>query len=141
MARDIFTVVLLEQQWTVRFRGRHSQRYANQGEAICAAVDAAYKAGMANPDGAQVRVQDSNTWSWAKSPLRDFQNAVPDESGQQGSDHGGTENDETEKLPSHGLVPAMPNFRVNPSSSMPQCCPAPWRVNRDTRKRGIQPSP
>jgi hypothetical protein len=28
MARDVFTVVLLEQQWMVRSRGRHSQRYA-----------------------------------------------------------------------------------------------------------------
>jgi hypothetical protein len=43
MARDIFTVVLLDQQWMVRFRGRHSQRYALQGEAICAAVEAATK--------------------------------------------------------------------------------------------------
>jgi hypothetical protein len=73
MARDIFTVVLLEQQWMVRFRGRHSQRYATQGEAICAAVDAAYKAGMANPDGAQVRVQDSNNvfrteWTYGIDP-------------------------------------------------------------------------
>ena len=120
MARDVFTIVLLEQQWVVRSRGRHSQRYATQGEAVTAAVEA---------------VLATQLWSWAKSPLRDFQNAVPDESGQQGSDHGGTENDETEKLPSHGFVPAMPNFRVNPSSSMAQCCPALRRVNRDTRKR------
>jgi hypothetical protein len=28
MARDVFTIVLLEQQWMVRSRGRHSQRYA-----------------------------------------------------------------------------------------------------------------
>src|SRR5580704_19751958 len=26
----------------------------------------------------------------------------------------------------------MPNLRVDPSSSMSQCCPAPWRVNGDT---------
>ena len=58
MARDIFTVVLLEQQWMVRFHGRHSRPYATQGEAIAAAVASAYKAGMANPDGAQVRVQE-----------------------------------------------------------------------------------
>jgi hypothetical protein len=74
MARDIFTVVLLEQQWMVRFRGRHSRRYATQGEAITAAVDAAYNAGMANSDGAQVRVQDSNNvfrteWTYAIDPL------------------------------------------------------------------------
>src|ERR1700730_5955827 len=81
----------------------HEMSYATQGEAITAAVEA---------------VLATLPWSWAKSPLRDFQNAVPDESGQQGSDHGGAENDETEKLPGHGPVPAMPNFRVNPSSSM-----------------------
>ena len=74
MARDIFTVVLLEQHWMVRFRGRRSQRYATQGEAICAAVDAAYNAGMANSDGAQVRVQDFNNvfrteWTYAIDPL------------------------------------------------------------------------
>src|SRR6266700_4358082 len=74
MACDIVTVVLLEQQRTVRFRGRHSQRYANQGEAICEAGDAAYKTGMANPDGAQVRVQDSNNvfrteWTYGIDPL------------------------------------------------------------------------
>jgi hypothetical protein len=74
MARDVFTVVLLEQQWMVRFRGRHSQRYATQGEAITAAVEAAYKAGKANADGAQVRVQDSNNafrteWTYGIDPL------------------------------------------------------------------------
>ena len=58
MARDVFTVVLLEQQWMVRFHGRHSRPYATQDEAIAAAVDSAHKAGMANPDGAQVRVQE-----------------------------------------------------------------------------------
>jgi hypothetical protein len=73
MARDIFTVVLLEQQWMVRFRGRHSLPYATQGEAIAAAVDAAHKAGTANPDGAQVRVQDSNNmfrtaWTFGVDP-------------------------------------------------------------------------
>jgi hypothetical protein len=73
MARDIFTVVLLEQQWMVRFRGRHSPSYATQGEAIAAAVDAAHKAGTANPDGAQVRVQGSNNvfrtaWTFGVDP-------------------------------------------------------------------------
>ena len=73
MARDIYTVVLLERQWTVRFRGRHSQRYATQREAVSAAVDAAYKSGMANPEGAQVRVQDSNNvfrteWTYGIDP-------------------------------------------------------------------------
>jgi hypothetical protein len=73
MARDIFTVVLLEQQWMVRFRGRQSRRYATQAEAICAAVEAACKAGVANPDGAQVRVQDSNNvfrtaWTYGIDP-------------------------------------------------------------------------
>ena len=73
MARDIFTVALLEQQWTVRFHGRHSRPYAGQAEAITAAVDAAYKAGMANPDGTQVRVQDSNNvfrtaWTYGIDP-------------------------------------------------------------------------
>jgi hypothetical protein len=73
MARDIFTVVLLEQQWTVRFRGRH-QRYGTQDEAISAAVDAAYRGGLANPDGAQVRVQDANVfrteWTYGIDPPR-----------------------------------------------------------------------
>jgi len=118
MARDVFTVVLLEQQWMVRFRGRHSQRYATQGEAVTAAVEA---------------VLATQLWSWAKSPLRDFQNAVPDESGQQRSDHGSTENDETEKLPSHGLLPAMPNFRVNPSSSMAHVLPRSLACQPGTR--------
>jgi hypothetical protein len=73
MAREIFTVVLLEQQWMIRFRGRHSRAYASQGEAITAAVDLAYKAGLANPDGAQVRVQDSNNvfrtaWTYGIDP-------------------------------------------------------------------------
>jgi hypothetical protein len=44
----------------VRFRGRHSQRYATQGEA--------------NADGAQVRAQDSNNvfrteWTYGIDPL------------------------------------------------------------------------
>jgi hypothetical protein len=60
MARDIFTVVLLDQQWMVRFRGRHSQRYAPKARPSARPVEAANKTGMANPDGAQVRVQDSN---------------------------------------------------------------------------------
>jgi hypothetical protein len=73
MARDIFTVVLLEKQWMVRFHGRHSRPYATQDEAIAAAVDSAYKAGMVNPDGAQVRVQDSNNvfrtaWAFGVDP-------------------------------------------------------------------------
>jgi len=73
MARDIFTVVRLEQQWMVRFHGRHSKPYATQGEAIAAAVDAAYKAGMANLDGAQVRVQDATNvfrteWTYGIDP-------------------------------------------------------------------------
>ena len=73
MARDIFTVVLLEQRWMVRYRGRHSPPYASQDEAISAAIGAAYKAGMANPDGAQVRVQDANNvfrtaWTYGADP-------------------------------------------------------------------------
>jgi hypothetical protein len=73
MARDIFTVVLLEQKWMVRFHGRHSRAYTTQGEAIAAAVDSAHKAGMANPDGAQVRVQDANNvfrtaWTYGIDP-------------------------------------------------------------------------
>jgi hypothetical protein len=60
MARDVFTVVLLEQRWMVRHHGRHSSPYATRDEAITAAIDAAHKAGIANPDGAEVRVQDAN---------------------------------------------------------------------------------
>jgi uncharacterized protein DUF2188 len=57
MAREVYTVVLLENQWKVRFQGKHNGPYASQDDAIAAAVESAHKAGKANPDGAQVRVQ------------------------------------------------------------------------------------
>ena len=60
MARDVYTVVLLEKQWKVRSAGKHSGPYVTQTEAIAAAVQAAHKVGLSNPDGAQVRVQDTN---------------------------------------------------------------------------------
>ena len=142
MARDIFTVVL-EQQWMIRFRGRHSPRYASQGEAVTAAADAAYEAGMVNPVGAHVRVQDSKDVFRTectyrvdpppsrRSPLRDLQDAVPDEGDHQSGYHGAAENDKAEKAPTHGIVPTMLSLRVKPSSSMSQCCPASRRFNRD----------
>jgi hypothetical protein len=65
------------------------------------------------------------------SPLRDLQNAVPDEGGHQSGYHGAAENDKAENAPTHGIVPTMLNLRVKPSSSMSQCCPAFGRVNRD----------
>ena len=73
MARDVYTVVLLEKQWKVRFAGKHSGPYATQAEAVAAAIEAAYKAGQSNPDGAQVRVQDTNNqfrteWTYGKGP-------------------------------------------------------------------------
>jgi hypothetical protein len=88
MARDIFTVVLLDQQWMVRFRGRHSQRYAPQGEAICAAVEAANKTGMANPDGAQVRVQDSNNVFRTDGPTASIHLRYADQAATSGSEAG-----------------------------------------------------
>jgi hypothetical protein len=66
MGQGIFTVVLLENQWKVRFRGKHSVPYANQKEAIVAAIDAAYAEGETNPDGAQVRVQSTNNAFWTE---------------------------------------------------------------------------
>jgi hypothetical protein len=73
MAQDIFTVVLLERQWMIRFHGRHSKPHPTQKAAIAAAVNAAYKAGMVNPDGAQVRAQDPNNifrteWTYGIDP-------------------------------------------------------------------------
>ena len=64
-----------------------------------------------------------------------FQNAVPDERDQQCDDHGAAEDHEAQKTPRHGLVPTMPNVRVDPSSSMTQCCAALWRVNGETSRR------
>src|SRR5258708_1457336 len=40
MARDAFTVLLLEQHWVLLSRGRHSQPSATQGLAVTAAVEA-----------------------------------------------------------------------------------------------------
>ncbi len=73
MARDVFTVVLYEKQWKVRFAGKHTGPYATQKEAIGAAVDAAHKAGTSNPDGAQVRAQDADNqfrteWTYGQDP-------------------------------------------------------------------------
>jgi hypothetical protein len=73
MARDVYTVVLLENQWKVRFQGRHSGPFATQEEAVSAAVDAAHKAGTTNPDGAQVRVQSTannfrTEWTYGLDP-------------------------------------------------------------------------
>jgi hypothetical protein len=60
MTRAVYTVVLYENQWKVRFGGKHTGPYATQKEATCAAVDAARKTGKTNPDGALVRVQSSD---------------------------------------------------------------------------------
>jgi hypothetical protein len=73
MARDVYTVVLHEKQWKVRSAGKHSGPYATQTEAIAAAVEAAHTAGKSNPDGAQVRAQDTNNqfrteWTYGKDP-------------------------------------------------------------------------
>jgi hypothetical protein len=73
MARDVYTVVLLENQWKVRFQGKHNGPYASQDDAIAAAVEAAHKAGKTNPDGAQVRVQSTannfrTAWTYGLDP-------------------------------------------------------------------------
>jgi hypothetical protein len=71
MVRDVYTVVLYEKQWKVRFAGKHTGPYSTQQDAITAAVDAAHKSGEKNPEGAQVRVQDANNrfrteWTYGK---------------------------------------------------------------------------
>ncbi len=73
MACDVYTVVLYEKQWKVRFAGKHTGPYAGQKEAVAAAVTAAHKAGTSNPDGALVRVQDVNNqfhteWTYGQDP-------------------------------------------------------------------------
>ena len=73
MAGDVYTVVVYEKQWKVRFCGKHSGPYATQKEAIAAAVEAAHKAGTCNPEGAQVRAQDTNNqfrteWTYGHDP-------------------------------------------------------------------------
>ncbi|MFI5001765.1 MAG: DUF2188 domain-containing protein [Reyranellales bacterium] len=73
MARDVYTVVLLERQWKVRFAGKHSGPYATQKDAIASAVEGAHKAGASNPEGALVRVQDTNNqfrtaWTYGQDP-------------------------------------------------------------------------
>jgi hypothetical protein len=73
MGQGIFTVVLLENQWKVRFRGKHSRPYANQREAIIAAIDAAHAEGKTSPDGTLVRVQSTTNafrtvWTFGSDP-------------------------------------------------------------------------
>jgi hypothetical protein len=69
---------------------------------------AAYEAGMVNPVGAHVRVRDSKDVFRTectyrvdpppsrRSPLRDLQDAVPDEGDHQSGYHGAAENDKAE---------------------------------------------
>ena len=138
MARDVFTVVLLEQQWMVRFHGRHRDD-ATQGEAISAAVDAAYKAGLANQNSGGERVQDTNNvfrteWTYGIDPPRghaDRAGLTTSRFGECGTrrrrkwpehsdDDRAAEDDEAEKAPGHGLVPTMRHTRVDPLSAMAQ---------------------
>ena len=60
MARDVYYVVLHEQQWKVTYHQKRYGPYGTQREAIRAAVDAAHKTGQMSTDGAQVLVQGEN---------------------------------------------------------------------------------
>ena len=73
MAKAVYTVVLHENEWKVRFLGKHNGPYETQMEAIAAAVKAATNAGKINPGGAEVRVQGPNNnfrteWTNGRAP-------------------------------------------------------------------------
>jgi len=73
MARAVYTVVLHENQWKVRFLGKHSRPHPTQAEAVAAAVEAATITGKTNPDGAEVRAQGSHNdfrteWTFKPAP-------------------------------------------------------------------------
>lgn len=73
MARTQYVVVLQQDEWKISFDGKHYGPYRTQREAIRSAVDAAQKAGVSNPDGAQVLVQGTDhkfrtEWTYGKDP-------------------------------------------------------------------------
>lgn len=72
MARAQYFVVLHENQWKIKFDGKHYGPYDTQKAAIRAAVDAAHKAGQ-NGHDAQVLIQGQNNqfrteWAYGNDP-------------------------------------------------------------------------
>jgi hypothetical protein len=72
MARAQYVVVLHENQWKIKFDGKHYGPYGTQRDAIRAAVDAAHTSGKGGHD-AQVLVQGQNNqfrteWTYGNDP-------------------------------------------------------------------------
>jgi hypothetical protein len=71
MSPEQYTILLQNSEWKISFKDKQYGPYANQGEAIEAAVDAAYAMGEIGID-VEVQVQDADRklrteWSYAKN--------------------------------------------------------------------------
>jgi hypothetical protein len=74
MSRRRYLVERLGDRWKIRIEGQEHGPYATQGEAIAAAIDAAYRTGPGEAEGTQVLVQRLDPtyrilWTFGEDPF------------------------------------------------------------------------